>query len=167
MKYWIRWHKTGLAAVLLLAIVAVHAATGPLPKASAGVWNNLKDIYETPAKVDELEKQYTESLSRLEEQQKLLQEEYTRKQAELEARQQELTGQNDDFRRQNEQLVEDNKALEAQMQQAEERQAKIKRSIAWTVLIISVTFLAYIAALRIWRYRVYRSQQRGGRGTAL
>ncbi|SDS34685.1 hypothetical protein SAMN05444162_1279 [Paenibacillaceae bacterium GAS479] len=161
MKYLIRWHKTGLAAVLLLAVVAMHAATGPLPKASAGVWDNLKDIYDTPAKVDELEKQYTESLSRLEEQQKLLQEEYTRKQAELEARQQELTEQN-------EQLVEENKALEAQMQQAEDRQATIKRSIAWTVLIISVTFLAYIAALRIWRYRIYRSQQqRDGRGTAL
>lgn len=158
MKPFVRWCRLSVIAALPLFMMLVYTA-GPTPKAHAGFWSDLKSIYDTPAKVDELEKQYKDSIDRLQE--------FSDKQAELEDLQQELTRQNEEYRLQNERLLEQNRELEAKMQQAEERGAALKQGIAWTVLAVSAALLAYMAATRIWRYRVYRSQRRDEGGTAL
>ncbi len=152
-----RIKRTSLAAAIV--IVALAGAGWP-GQAHAGIWDNLKDIYDTPAKVDELQKQYTESIARLEQQQDRLKQDYEQKQAEFEARQQELQRQNEDFRKQNEALAEQNRQLEESMAAARRKQASLKHGIAVAVLVGASALLAYIAAVRVWRYRVYRAQRR-------
>ncbi|QJC50998.1 hypothetical protein HGI30_05100 [Paenibacillus albicereus] len=166
MKIVVDKKRTGRRAALTAAAAVIVLAAAPLPQAHAGIWSSLKDIYDTPAKVEELQRQYTESVARLEEQQRKLREDYSQKQAELEQRQQELMEQNEAYQEQNGRLQQQNDALEAKLRQAEERSAAVKRGIAWSVLALSSAFLGYIAAIRIWRYRAYRAQSRSGGGTA-
>ncbi|MDQ0060430.1 hypothetical protein [Paenibacillus harenae] len=142
----------------LLIVLTLLTLSLPQPVAHAGMFDRIKDIYNTPEKLDELQQQYSDAQALLENQaQKLEQslivtEQLTQKQAEL-------TEQNEQYRLQNEELLAQNSSLQAEMEQMkQQRQSLIGKLITTAVVIVSLIVL-YLASVRIWRFAVWRKQR--------
>ncbi|WP_409345484.1 hypothetical protein [Paenibacillus sp. MBLB4367] len=134
--------------------------------AEASVIDRIKDIYSAPEKVDELRKQYEDTIKSLEQQQQKLQE----AQASMEkyaAEQRQLMEENNRFRQQKDELQAQNAQLTQRLEQLEQDKAD-KKSLyrRWMSLIITAVLLAagYVLSIRVWRYAVWRRQRhsRGG-----
>lgn len=143
-----------LAIVCFLSFILISI---PQPAAHAGFFDRIKDIYNTPEKISELEQQYLEAKEALAVQQQKL-EESAKAAEEYALRQQELLAQN-------EQLIAQNAELQAEMERMKhDRQSLISKLIN-TVIVIAVIFVAYIVSIRVWRYLVWRKQRSaGGKG---
>lgn len=150
----------------------------------ANFFDRVKDIYQTPERLQDLQNQYNETKERLESQLKTQQEylqtqaeqlEASRKQAEeLLARQEQIAGENESFRQQNESFRQQNEALLAENQelikrieQAEDSRRSVIRMVAMAVGGLVLLFVLYAAAIRIWRYVVWRKQGKDHRGVLL
>lgn len=147
--------KTALTAVIVSSLWAALASH----PAEASLYDRMKDIYHAPDKVDELTRQYNESLRQMEEQQQQLREE-------LEVKQQALELENEQLAEQNVRLARQNSELAGRLAQIEEKRAALTRKIVTSVLVVAAMLLGYVAAIRIWRYRVWRRQLREGGRTA-
>ncbi|OMF23485.1 hypothetical protein BK133_24145 [Paenibacillus sp. FSL H8-0548] len=157
------WKTFVLVCFLAFVLISI-----PQPTAYAGFFDRIKDIYNTPEKISELEEQYIKAKEALADQMEASRqqsEEAAKAAAEYARQQQELFEQNEQFRQQNEQLIAQNASMQAEMEQMkQDRQSFISKLIN-TVIIIVVVFLAYILSIRIWRYAVWRKQRSsGGRG---
>ncbi|WP_139995830.1 hypothetical protein [Paenibacillus paridis] len=151
-------------ALILTSLSTFILIATPQPTAYAGFFDRIKDIYNTPEKISELEGQYIEAKEALAEQQQQL-EESAKAAAEYARKQQELLEQNEQFRQQNEQLIAQNASMQAEMEQMKQDKQSLISKLINTVIIIVAVFLAYIVSLRIWRYAVWRKQRSsGGRG---
>ncbi|MDQ0112055.1 hypothetical protein [Paenibacillus harenae] len=142
----------------LLIVLTLLTLSLPQPVAHAGMFDRIKDIYNTPEKLDELQQQYSDAQALLEnqaeklEQSLIVTEQLTQKQAEL-------TEQNEQYRLQNEELLAQNSSLQAEMEQMkQQRQSLIGKLITTAVVIVSLIVL-YLASVRIWRFAVWRKQR--------
>lgn len=153
-----------LKAIVLACFLSIILMTIPQTTAQAGFFDRIKDIYNTPEKISELEQQYIEAKDALAIQQQQL-EESVKAAEEYALKQQELLEQNEQFRLQNEQLMAQNASLQTEMEHLkQDRQSFISKLIN-TVVIIAAVFVAYIVSVRVWRYAVWRKQRStGGRG---
>lgn len=159
---------------VLLFFFAVLLFVMPVSQAEAGFVDRIKDIYEAPDRVQELQEQYQETMEmlegRLEEQRKQLEE--SRLQAEeLISRQKELQQHNELIRQENERYVEQNKALHAEnqqlmqrMEEMEQNRKSLYRKVIFSICTFVVLVLSYTLSIRIWRFMVWRRQVRNGRG---
>lgn len=145
-------------SALLIVLTTLLTLSLPQPVAHAGMFDRIKDIYNTPEKLDELQQQYSDAQALLEnqaeklEQSLIVTEQLTQKQAEL-------TEQNEHYRLQNEELLAQNSSLQAEMEQMkQQRQSLISKLITTAVVIVSLIVL-YFASLRIWRFAVWRKQR--------
>lgn len=125
---------------VLCWVLLLFAALGFLtaPSAQAGFWGKVKDLYEMPDKVNELQQKYDSTMQQLNEQQLKLQE----------ARQQ-------------------NAQLQMQLEQMKLERESTRRtwiSIAAAVVLLVV---AYVVSVRIWRFTVWRKQRNHGSGQTL
>ncbi|MFD0959896.1 type VII secretion EssA family protein [Paenibacillus chungangensis] len=156
------------AAALLLVILSGIVA---LP-AHANMFERIKDIYDTPERLQELQNQYNDTkeqlegqlktqLEQLEAQRKQL-EESRRQTEELLQSQAEMQRRNADYRQQNEALVAENQELMNRMQQAEENRKSLIRKVTWTAGILIGLIALYALAVRVWRFMVWRKQGRVG-----
>ncbi|RAV18918.1 hypothetical protein [Paenibacillus contaminans] len=134
--------------------------------AEASVFDRIKDIYNAPEKVDELRKQYDDTMKSLEQQQEMLKE----AQASMEkyaAEQKLLMEENNRFRQQKDELQAQNAQLTQRLEQLERDKAgKSSLYRKWMSMIITAValVLGYILSIRVWRYAVWRRQRHSGRG---
>jgi ABC-type multidrug transport system fused ATPase/permease subunit len=143
-----------LVSVCFLAFILIAV---PQPAAQAGFFDRIKDIYNTPEKISELEQQYIEAKEALVDQRQLL-EDSARKQ-------QELIEQNEQFRQQNEQLIAKNASMQAEMERMKLDRQSFLSKLMNTVIILAALFVAYIVSIRVWRYMIWRKQRSAnGRG---
>jgi len=139
--------STALIAFLILLLIIV-----PGPTAEAGFFDRIKAIYNTPAKISELEQQYLDAKQALVEQQEKLAE--SLRAAEEYARvQQELMDQN-------EQLIAQNASLQAEMEQMQQQKKSLVSRLINLAIIIAVIIAAYIISVRLWRYTAWRKQRK-------
>ena len=144
-------------AFVLVCFLTIILNTMPQPTVHAGFFDRIKDIYNTPEKISELEQQYIEAKEQLEESAKAA--------ADYAMKQQELMDQNERFRQQNEQLIAQNASLQAEMEQMKQDRQSLVSKLINTVIILAAVFICYIASIRVWRYIVWRKQRSaGGRG---
>ncbi|CAM4419177.1 hypothetical protein [Paenibacillus tarimensis] len=148
-----------LTACLFLLPFFIHPA-------KAGVMDRIKDIYNAPEKVEELQSKYLETQAALEQQM-----EKAERAAELYAsQQQELLRQNEEYRQRNEVLSEQNAQLAdrlAAMEKSQAERASFTRKIAQSVLVFAGMGLLYLLSVRVWRYLVWRRQKQTGGGSIL
>lgn len=144
------------SAIMMTCLLSVFIAAVP---ANAGFFDRIKEIYDTPEKISELEAQYLEAKAALAEQQEEL--EQSRIAAEQYARkQQELAEQNEQYRLQNERLIAQKSELERIKSDRKSLTDRLFRILA----IAAALAAAYYVPLRLWRYSVWlRQRSDGGR----
>lgn len=142
-------------AIVLVCFLSIIFVATPSPTTHAGFFDRIKDIYNTPEKISELESQYLDAKAELVEQQQKLKESILA--AEEAARKQ------DELMKQNEQLMQENANLQAQVEQAKNDKQSFINKLINTVIIIAILFVSYIVSIRVWRYLVWRKQSRSGR----
>lgn len=148
---------TALVCSLMVLFITV-----PGPTAEAGFFDRIKDIYNTPEKISELEQQYLEAKEALAEQQEQLAESVQAAE-EYAQKQQELLEQNEQFRQQNEQLIAQNTSLQTEMAQMQQQKKSFVRKLINTVIIFAAFIAAYIVSVRVWRYATWRKQRKASR----
>lgn len=142
-------------AMILFILTAAAAAE----TASAGVFDRIKDIYETPDRIDELRESYDASIKAVEGQL-----EESRRQAEqMLQRQEQLEQSNEEYRARNEALAQENERLVAQMDELEQSRQSLFRKAAIAAGAVVALIAAYAVSVRIWRYLTWRRQGRDGR----
>ncbi|MCS7462306.1 hypothetical protein N0M98_19375 [Paenibacillus doosanensis] len=108
----------------------------------AGIFDKVKDIYNMPDKLNELQDQYDEAAQKLsEQQQKLL-----------------------DMQRYSEELALKNSELTKQLEQMSEERASLKRNAVGAAAIVAGLIAAYILSIRLWRYSAWRKQKQHNGG---
>ncbi|MCA0756087.1 hypothetical protein KP806_13605 [Paenibacillus sp. N4] len=143
------------SAVMMTCLLSVFIAAVPV---NAGFFDRIKEIYNTPEKISELEAQYLEAKAALDEQQEELEqsriaaEEYARKQ-------QELAGQNEQYRLQNEQLIARNAGLQSELERMKSDRESFTDMLFRIAAIVAALAAAYYVSLRLWRYSVWRRQR--------
>ena len=155
-------------------VLACGAFASP---AHANLFDRMKEIYQAPDRLQELQNQYHETIESLESQLKAQQEylriqaehlEASRKQTEeLLARQEQMERENKLFRQQNEALLAENQELIKRIEQAKESRRTMIRGAAAAAGSLALLFVLYAAAVRIWRYLVWRKQGKDQRGALL
>ncbi|MBB3150960.1 ABC-type multidrug transport system fused ATPase/permease subunit [Paenibacillus endophyticus] len=158
--------RSSIWKILVFAcLISVIHITAPQPAVHAGFFDRIKDIYNTPEKISELEQQYIEAKEELAaQQQKLV--ESAKAAEEYALKQQTLLEQNEQFRQQNEQLIAQNADMQAEMARMKQERQSFVSKLIYTVVILAAVFAAYIISIRIWRYLVWR-KQRGTRGRGI
>ena len=161
--------KKLLASIAALAglMLACGAFASPV---HANLFDRVKDIYQTPERLQQLQNQYDETKMQLEEQLEAQREmlraqaeqlETSRKQAEeLMKRQERIERENESFRRQNEALLAERQELIERIEQAEEARRSAIRLAVMSAGILIGLFALYAFSIRIWRYAVWRRQGR-------
>jgi multidrug efflux pump subunit AcrA (membrane-fusion protein) len=146
------WKALAITSFLSFILIII-----PQPTVHAGLIDRIKDIYNTPEKISELQQQYIEATEALAQQQQQL-EESAKAAAEYALKQKELLEQNN-------QLIAQNAELQAEMDRMKQDKQSFISKLINTVIIIAAVFVAYIVSLRVWRYVVWRKQRStGGRG---
>ncbi|MFC4776209.1 hypothetical protein ACFO9Q_05435 [Paenibacillus sp. GCM10023252] len=150
MRVRIRLRLTMFMTILGLTLLV------PSPQsAEAGVIDRIKDIYNTPERIAELQQQYMDAQAQLKQQQEQLQE--SLRQAE------EFAAKQEELQRQNEQLLAQNASLSAELERAQQDKRLFTRKLILSAIIVLAFLCAYLLSIRIWRYVVWR-RQRAGQG---
>lgn len=156
----------------------------PVHTAEANVFNRIKDIYEVPDRIEEMQEQYNaniqllegqveEQRQRLEQSRKqaeellLRQDEMLSRQEEMQKNNEMILQENELYRQQNEALSAENQQLLQRMDQMEDSRKAFIRKTIWSVGTIILLTVAYTASIRIWRYMVWRRQGRDRQGAWL
>lgn len=160
-------------ALILAGLIAIMLAVMPQPAVHAGFFDRIKQIYNAPQQINELEGQYLEAKAELaEQQQKLIEaqqaaEEYARQQQEQLAATQQTTAEfmqkQEELSSQNKQLIEQNASLQAELAQMKEDRRSLWDKLLTTGITLAALLVAYIISLRLWRYLVWRKQRTSGR----
>lgn len=152
--------KAGTACLFLLL-------TLPWPVAEAGFLDRVKDIYDMPEQIGQLQDQYNETKQELERNREQL--ETTLKRSEEAAQQykateQRLMEENRELRSRNEQLEQ----LIRRLEEAEQANAQRTRQIIRTALTGVLLIVLYFVLMRVIRLAVWRrnrsASHRGGNG---
>ncbi|MDQ1911412.1 hypothetical protein RAC89_13305 [Paenibacillus sp. GD4] len=128
-----------IISIVLLGIVTNAAS------ADAGVLDRIKGIYQAPEKVEELQAHVTEATQQIEE---------SRKQAE------QLLQQNAELQKQNGALAAQNQQLQSRIEEMDADRRTLYRQLTSTGITAILLILGYAAAVRIWRYTVWRKQRK-------
>ncbi|OME80665.1 hypothetical protein BK120_18435 [Paenibacillus sp. FSL A5-0031] len=140
------WKALVITSFLSFILIIIPQST-----VHAGLIDRIKDIYNTPEKISELQEQYIEATEALAKQQQQL-EESAKAAAAYAMKQQELLEQNN-------QLIAQNAELQAEMDRMKQDKQSFISKLINTVIIIAAVFVAYIVSLRVWRYVVWRKQR--------
>ncbi|UKS26798.1 hypothetical protein LOZ80_35935 [Paenibacillus sp. HWE-109] len=144
-------HFTGIAkgiGMLLILIGFMYPASA----AQASWLDRMKEIYQLPENVEQIQKDYDATKQQLEDQKDKLAESIKRSQ-ETEER---LLGQNDTLKKENEQLQERIKAMEQIALDKDKRNRKIMYMVVTAVLLV----VFYFVLGRVFRLIVWRRQKR-------
>ncbi|MHA6482238.1 hypothetical protein ACX1C1_10110 [Paenibacillus sp. strain BS8-2] len=140
-------------------IIFILSAASAAKTANAGVFDRIKDIYETPERLEELKESYDASIKAVEGQL----EESRRQAEELLQRQEELEQSNETYRERNELLAQENERLVAQMDELEQNRQSAFQKAAVAVGVVVALIAVYAISVRIWRYLTWRRQGRDQR----
>jgi regulator of replication initiation timing len=113
--------------------------------AHAAVFERMKEIYHAPEKVEELQAHVREATQQIEE---------SKRQAE------QLLQQNAALQKQTEVLTEQNKQLQSRLEEMASERQTLYRQLTSTGITAILLLVGYAAAVRIWRYTVWRKQRR-------
>lgn len=156
--------------MLVTALIITFTMT---TTAEAGFFDRMKDIYDIPDRVEEIQQQYEATKqvmeSQIAEQRELL--ELSRQQAEeLLLHQEQLQQSNEYYREQNEQyreqtkmLAEENQNLLLQMELMEQKRKSLFQKLVITIGTLIGLFILYALSVRVWRFVVWRKQRRSRR----
>jgi len=161
----------------LLLVFAFAISFTMITPAEANFVDRMKDIYDIPERVEEIQQRYEAAnqalTNQITEQRELL--ELSRQQTEeLLLNQQQLQQSNEYYREQNEQyrlqneqyqeqtkaLTESNQSLLLKMEQLEQDRKSLFQKAIITVIILLSVFLLYSLSIRIWRFAIWRRQER-------
>lgn len=131
--------------------------------AEAGFFDRVKDIYDIPERVKEIQQQYDATKQAMEdqiaEQRKLL--ELSQQQAEeLLLQQEQLQQINEHYREQTQMLTEENKNLLLKMDKLEQDRKSFFQKLIITISTCIALFILYSLSIRVWRFAVWRKQER-------
>ncbi|NQX71077.1 hypothetical protein HQN90_33630 [Paenibacillus alba] len=124
----------------------------PASAAQASWLDRIKDIYELPENVQQIQKDYEATKQQLEDQRDKLSETIQRSKETEEK----LLGQNDALKKENEQLQERLKAMEQVALDKDKRNKKILYMAVTAVLLV----VLYFVLGRVFRFIVWRRQKR-------
>ncbi|OPH49634.1 hypothetical protein BC351_36930 [Paenibacillus ferrarius] len=124
----------------------------PVSAAQASWLDRIKDIYELPENVQQIQKDYEATKQQLEDQKDKLSETIQRSKDTEEK----LLGQNDALKKENEQLQERLKAMEQVALDKDKRNKKILYMAVTAVLLV----VLYFVLGRVFRFIVWRRQKR-------
>ncbi|MFE5317889.1 hypothetical protein ACFQ88_04165 [Paenibacillus sp. NPDC056579] len=129
-----------LCWVIALFIMIGFQAAAPV---EAGFWDKVKDVYNMPDKVNELQEKYDSTMQQLSEQEQKLKE----------------------AQQYSEMLVSQNSELLKQLEQMKQERESNRRT--WISIGAAVVLLIalYILSVRIWRFTVWRRQRSQGSGS--
>jgi septal ring factor EnvC (AmiA/AmiB activator) len=125
----------------------------PMPSAHASWLDRVKEIYQLPSNVEQIQKDYEATKQQLEEQKDKLSE-AVRQSQEIEDR---LLSQNEALKKDNEQLQERLKAMEQVALDKDKR----NRKITYMVITAAALVVGYFLLGRVFRFFVWRRQKRG------
>ncbi|MDQ0902167.1 MULTISPECIES: hypothetical protein [unclassified Paenibacillus] len=143
------------AIKILSILVILFGFMYPASAVQASWLDRVKDIYQLPENVEQIQKDYEATKQQLEDQKDKLSEAIRHSQ-ETEER---LLGQNETLKRENEQLQERLKAMEQVALDKEKRNRKLTYMAVTAVLLV----LFYFVLGRVFRFMVWRRQKRGMR----
>lgn len=158
-----RWLRFG--QVMITAVITVIFLL-PAPVAEANVIDRIKDIYQLPGNVDNLQKQYEATKQQYEEAQTQIEE--TQKQVEAQKEQlsdaiKKAQETENLLTSQNGQLKLENDALQLRLQ-AMEKATQLKdkrlRQIKYTGIIIAVLIIIYFLSGRMFRVAIWRRKNK-------
>lgn len=166
------FYKNIIMLVIAFSITFMTTAT-----AEASFFDRMKDIYDIPERVEEMQQQYDATKQMMEsqiaEQRELL--ELSRQQAEelllhqehLQQSNEYYREQNEQYREQNEQyreqtkmLAEENQNLLLQMELTEQNRKSFFQKMIITIGALIGLFILYGLSIRVWRFVVWRKQER-------
>lgn len=125
----------------------------PAPATHASWLDRVKEIYQLPSNVEQIQKDYEATKQQLEEQKDKLSEAVKQSQ-EIQDR---LLSQNDALKKDNEQLQERLKAMEQVALDKDKR----NRKITYMVITAAALVVGYFLLGRVFRFFVWRRQKRG------
>lgn len=128
-----------LCGISLLFYSLGYCAVTPV---QASMIDKMKDIYNMPDKMSELQGKYEEAAKKLSEQQQMLLE----------------------MQQYSESLASQNSELTKQLEQISEERAAWKRNLFSAGVAIAGLLAAYIMSIRIWRYTAWRKHKRHNGG---
>lgn len=143
------------AVKILGILVILFGFMYPASAVQASWLDRVKDIYQLPENVEQIQKDYEATKQQLEDQKDKLSEAIRHSQ-ETEER---LLGQNETLKRENEHLQERLKAMEQVALDKEKRNRKLTYMAVTAVLLV----LFYFVLGRVFRFIVWRRQKRGMR----
>ncbi|NOU67644.1 hypothetical protein GC096_26800 [Paenibacillus sp. LMG 31461] len=127
----------------------------PMPAAHASWLDRVKEIYQLPSNVEQIQKDYEATKQQLEEQKDKLSE-AVRQSQEIEDR---LLSQNEALKKDNEQLQERLKAMEQVALDKDKR----NRKITYMVITAAALVVGYFLLGRVFRFFVWQRRKRGMR----
>lgn len=136
----------------LSVLMIVTAFMYPASEAQASWLDRVKDIYQLPENVEQIQKDYEATKQQLEAQKEKLSEAVQHSQ-ETEKR---LLGQNEALKKENEQLQERLKGMEQVVLDKDKR----NRKITYMVMTAALLILLYFMLGRLFRFIVWRNQKR-------
>ncbi|MGG1553860.1 hypothetical protein [Paenibacillus ferrarius] len=148
-----RWYL-GLA---VCALVAIAGLFGPASSAQASFFDRIKDIYQLPSNVEQIQKDYDAAKQQLEEQKGKIdeqQEKLSEAMRQSKETEEKLLSQNDALKQENEQLQARLKAMEELAQNKEKRNRKITTMILTVIgLVIGYFVIGRVVRFVLWRNR--------------
>ncbi|HIW33398.1 MAG TPA: hypothetical protein IAA29_11490 [Candidatus Paenibacillus intestinavium] len=161
----------------IMLIIAFSTMSMMATSAEAGFFDRVQDIYNIPERVEEIQLQYDATKQALEGQiaEQLERLELSQQQAEeLLLQQEQLQQINEHYREQNEQyreqtqmLAEENKNLLLTMEKLEQDRKSFIQKLIITISTIIALFILYSLSIRVWRFAVWRKQERNRRRKVL
>lgn len=152
-----------LYIVMILSLLYVAV---PIETASAGMFDRIKDIYQAPDKLDELQEAYDASIKAVEgqlEDSRRQAEQLLQRQQELESSNEAIREQNEQMQARNEELARENARLVGQMEELEQNRQSLYRKAAIAAGALVALIAVYALSVRVWRFLTWRRQGRGGR----
>lgn len=140
----------GQALAILMIVIGL---TLPAPVAHASWLDRIKDIYQLPSNVEQIQKDYEATKQQLEEQKDKLSDAVKQSQ-EMQER---LISQNEALQKDNQQLQERLKAMEQIAQDKDKR----NRKITYMVITVAALVVGYFLLGRVFRLIVWRRKKRG------
>ncbi|MEC0232676.1 hypothetical protein [Paenibacillus alba] len=144
-------HIAGIVKGIGLLVILIGFMY-PASAAQASWLDRIKDIYELPENVQQIQKDYEATKQQLEDQKDKLSETIQRSRETEEK----LLGQNDALKKENEQLQERLKAMEQVALDKDKRNKKILYMAVTAVLLV----VLYFVLGRVFRFIVWRRQKR-------
>ncbi|OAS13190.1 hypothetical protein [Paenibacillus oryzisoli] len=150
-----RIRRMAVRGQAVVVLVILFSLLYPAPAAHASWLDRIKDIYQLPSNVEQIQKDYEATKQQLEEQKDKLSEAVKQSQ-EIQDR---LLSQNEALKKDNEQLQERLKAMEQVALDKDKR----NRKITYMVITTAALVVGYFLLGRVFRFFVWQRRKRGMR----